>query len=506
MLLREIRFVDGASSFRCTSCRKEAVLWQVEGSSLFQSLISFTSHENDDVAKHSERLLYDLSEEDFYRPKLGNAGAITWLVRETDGSWEKRFHALSTLCLFCQEAVNRVKLRDVGALELFLTVLSNDDYAVLHCRVISALYRFVYWKEALERLVYNNLVDRLLDFSKKSAELGSETLLEKLVRGREESSQDDNSIEFELDLERKAPFKRIKPSHDSPTSSSNVEPAQSEHPTNIFDAWRQRREQSESEWSGSGLGSPGSSPAPSGWSSASPPPDAVYSPSQSPTRVVGRFDGVHLSDGFDTCMYPHSSNSSSNPSSSPPRSIDSLSPNRKLGEAPSEWVYSSESESEDVTHRIQTRKRKHSSAKERAVTKAERNFKAERLCMLFLRQISYQSPLASSLNNTNIFETLLLIGLNRAHLFDFVFTILLNVVHDVLCDSTLHRLELALQLSVVIANRTSGTCRSDQQKLANAIPTCERLCREIWFPADDETKLLCVLSLSMFYPPRSVFE
>ena len=346
LFFREMHFLDGISSFRFTSCRKEAVLWQVEGSSLFQSLISLTSHENDDVAKYSERLLFDLSEEDFYRPKLGNAGAIDWLVRKVEGPWENRVQALNTLCLFCQEAVNRVKLRDVGALELFLNVLSNADYAVLHYRIISALYCFVYWKEALERLVCNGLVSRLVDFVKESAALGNETLLEKLMRERVESSQSNNSIESESEeVETEATSKKIKLSHYSPMSSCDVQPTLSEGVTNIFDAWRQRRAQSESEWSGSGLGSPGSSPSRSGCSSASPPPDAVYSPSQSPTRMMGRFDGVHLNDDSEASMYPHSSSSSPNPSFSPLRNV-SPSSNRELGEALPQWVYSSESDSD----------------------------------------------------------------------------------------------------------------------------------------------------------------
>ena len=65
---------------------------------------------------------------------------------------------LNSFCLFSNEAINRVKLRQFGILKILLNALQDQRYALLHNRIISAFVNFLYDDNSFDLLLENGLV------------------------------------------------------------------------------------------------------------------------------------------------------------------------------------------------------------------------------------------------------------------------------------------------------------------------------------------------------------
>ena len=96
-------------------------------------------------------ILVNLSYHTKLRPKLGNAGLIPAFVNrlqnhETNMSYKQFIQSLNALCLYCNESVNRLKLRELGGLQFFVTILSSSKPAhqSVHKKLLEALIRFGY--------------------------------------------------------------------------------------------------------------------------------------------------------------------------------------------------------------------------------------------------------------------------------------------------------------------------------------------------------------------------
>ena len=61
-------------------------------------------------------------------------------------SYKQFIQGLNALCLYCNESVNRLKLRELGGLQFFVTILSSSKPAhqSVHKKLLEALIRFGY--------------------------------------------------------------------------------------------------------------------------------------------------------------------------------------------------------------------------------------------------------------------------------------------------------------------------------------------------------------------------
>ena len=111
-------------------------------------------------------ILIELAEHHNFRPAFGNAGGmslfINLLVTGSFDSFSVKEKFISVLCLCCKEAVNRVKLREEGALKLFIEFLKGNSYKSLHLRIVSALVCFLYDEASFDVLLDNGLVPVLV--------------------------------------------------------------------------------------------------------------------------------------------------------------------------------------------------------------------------------------------------------------------------------------------------------------------------------------------------------
>lgn len=94
------------------------------------------------------------------RPILGNAGLIKLLITEATAVQQSPTRCLpvvKALCFCCREAVNRVRVREHGGLELLLELLRSFQYRSVHYRIIVAFLYYCYDNAALSFLVSSGL-------------------------------------------------------------------------------------------------------------------------------------------------------------------------------------------------------------------------------------------------------------------------------------------------------------------------------------------------------------
>ena len=135
------------------------------------------------LVSHSEACIRDLassrllafSKHESLRPALGSAGAVGLLIGRVrddfDGTPSHRLAVVNALCHYCQEAVNRVRMRDGKGLELMLMLLGEPDYSLIHNRLISALVCFLYDENSIEILLQNGVVGVLVDHLRRCAHI-----------------------------------------------------------------------------------------------------------------------------------------------------------------------------------------------------------------------------------------------------------------------------------------------------------------------------------------------
>ncbi|XP_053550418.1 armadillo repeat-containing protein 5 [Bombina bombina] len=111
------------------------------------------------------------------RPMLGNAGTVRLLISEIRNLRKSPTRCLplvKALCLCCREALNRLRVREEGGLELFLELLRDPQYRCSHPRIIAAFLHFCHDIAALVLLGMGGLAvllaERLEDLA-KSAEM-----------------------------------------------------------------------------------------------------------------------------------------------------------------------------------------------------------------------------------------------------------------------------------------------------------------------------------------------
>lgn len=142
-------------------------------------LVTLTSDPETAIHQLAWSRLLAFSKHEPLRLALGSAGAVALLVarvrRDCDWSSSHRLTVVNALCHYCQEAVNRIRVRDDGGLEMMLTLLGRTDYSLIHNRLISALVCFLYDETSIETLLQNGLVAVLVGHLRRCAHISEST-------------------------------------------------------------------------------------------------------------------------------------------------------------------------------------------------------------------------------------------------------------------------------------------------------------------------------------------
>ena len=453
------------------SCQIDQTLWQFESSNLGDKLIALALHSNADVTHHSQSLLFKLSEFSFFRPKLGNSGIIAhFLSQLKDDSTTKRERMLlvNALCFYCQEVVNRAKMRDEGVLQLFAEMLSNEEFSNFHFRLVSAVYSFSYSAPSMTILLQNNIVDALLTIMDKVSNPNKESLVDHLLgTPADDDEADDTELRVTcgdsgddeevgvVNVRPPATYSMHSPSYQS--MADPPDPTQEPGPSNIFDAQRWRREQSESGYSSMGNASPASSddsvtspvhiscdspiqsqhpysPAPRSRGS-SPISHASASPSRDCSPISSALSPAHSCSSLSSFTSAVSPTKPHDESFSRP-----MSPLEWVEFEPPNWTSSGESESDDVTtqkHKRRLRgKTRHSKAKKHKGPSVENGIKVskqttkatcpkiEELCVLIIEQLAFDQQNRQYLIKQEVIQRLLVFALKTPAMFKRILCVL----------------------------------------------------------------------------------
>ncbi|KAJ1126224.1 hypothetical protein NDU88_004632 [Pleurodeles waltl] len=129
------------------------------------------------------------------RPTIGNAGGIRCLVEKMKEQNLVSLPYIRALCLCCREAINRVRVREVGGLELLLTLVKDERYLQAHSRIMAAFLNYFYDEVALEYLQANGLVPLLVSRLEALAESTSIAAV-----GAEEEDEEDERYAASYDF------------------------------------------------------------------------------------------------------------------------------------------------------------------------------------------------------------------------------------------------------------------------------------------------------------------
>ena len=156
---------------RCTDdCIRQLLL-----SDAPSQLITLVSHSDTCIRDLASSRLLAFSKHEPLRPALGSAGAVGVLIgrvrEDFNATSSHRLAVVNALCHYCQEAVNRVRMRDGKGLELMLMLLGEPDYSLIHNRLISALVCFLYDENSIEILLQNGVVGVLVQHLRRCAHI-----------------------------------------------------------------------------------------------------------------------------------------------------------------------------------------------------------------------------------------------------------------------------------------------------------------------------------------------
>lgn len=144
-------------------------------------MVVLAENEDKQAAFYALTIILRLADHEGLRPPLGMAGAIDLFLREmkNNDSHTVRVSVLNALCLCSRESVNRQRLLDASAFELFVSCLDLSDkeypstfasassavsgnYSMLYDRLISSLVNFVYDDKFISKLLELDLINVLM--------------------------------------------------------------------------------------------------------------------------------------------------------------------------------------------------------------------------------------------------------------------------------------------------------------------------------------------------------
>jgi hypothetical protein len=140
-------------------------------------VVSLTASSVTKTARFATSLLLKLAENSQYRLKFEHGGVIQYFAEQiltglqaeddcvdADKNKKSMLQYTNALCLCCLEAGGRAAIRSAGLLNMFLELLRNVRWRVIHERLISALACFVYCDLSMAILLKGNLISILLNF------------------------------------------------------------------------------------------------------------------------------------------------------------------------------------------------------------------------------------------------------------------------------------------------------------------------------------------------------
>jgi hypothetical protein len=170
-------------------------------------VVSLTASSVTKTARFAASLLLKLAENSRYRLKFEHGGVIQYFAEQiltglraedgcVDADKNKKcmLQYTNALCLCCLEAGGRAAIRTAGLLNMFLELLRNVRWRVIHERLISALACFVYCDLSMAILLKGNLIFILLDFLEMAV---GDIAARKSTSSKEQNASDDdkNSVD-----------------------------------------------------------------------------------------------------------------------------------------------------------------------------------------------------------------------------------------------------------------------------------------------------------------------
>lgn len=170
-------------------------------------VVSLTASSVTKTARFAASLLLKLAENSRYRLKFEHGGVIQYFAEQivtglqaadgcVDADKNKKcmLQYTNALCLCCLEAGGRAAIRTAGLLNMFLELLRNVKWRVIHERLISALACFVYCDLSMAILLKGNLISILLDFLEMAV---GDIAVRKSTSSKEQNTSDNdkNSVD-----------------------------------------------------------------------------------------------------------------------------------------------------------------------------------------------------------------------------------------------------------------------------------------------------------------------
>ncbi|KAM8960217.1 armadillo repeat-containing protein 5 [Pelodytes ibericus] len=151
--------------------------------------------------------LCNLCSQGALRPMLGNAGAIQLLISEVVSQRPfpgRCLPIVRALCMCCREALNRIRVREMGGLELMLDLLRDEQYRSAHARITASFLHFCHDTAALTLLGMGGLAPLL---AQRLEELShtSEAIGEAWAVADEEEDRASSSFDFPPEAVNKRP-------------------------------------------------------------------------------------------------------------------------------------------------------------------------------------------------------------------------------------------------------------------------------------------------------------
>jgi hypothetical protein len=131
----------------------------------YRTLVTFYETQN----KLAIKFLYNLAMIPECRPPLGDCDAVEVTVRLMETCSAYFGEIVASLCLFCREAVNRIRIRYCSGLQVILDILKKEENEKYHPVLLHGLAQFVFDNESIVIMVKNGLLDILTDKLKKMA-------------------------------------------------------------------------------------------------------------------------------------------------------------------------------------------------------------------------------------------------------------------------------------------------------------------------------------------------
>ncbi|KAL5017356.1 hypothetical protein ScPMuIL_006945 [Solemya velum] len=155
-----LRTIHDLSNIRCCSNFASQIL----AADVLEVLVKCADDSDDTVSQHALSTLCRVVEQENIRPAFGAAGGIPYFIGllAVDNLNFSKVSILNVICMCSKEAVNRVKIRESGGLNILLDKLSDPRFKSLHNRIISTFLCYLYDEHSLDVLLENGLIPLLV--------------------------------------------------------------------------------------------------------------------------------------------------------------------------------------------------------------------------------------------------------------------------------------------------------------------------------------------------------